>query len=311
MRVIFMGSPAFAATILTRLAAAHEVVCVVTAPDKVRSRGNKTDPTPVKVVAEALGLDVMTPKTLRDAAFQEELASFGPDAICVAACGFLLPKEVLALPTYGCLNVHGSLLPRWRGAAPIERAILAGDVEAGICIMRMEEGLDTGPYCRKVSASIGSKTAEELTEELSFLGANALIAALEDIQSGSIEWVSQDETLVTYADKLSKTELYWTLDDSAIEAERKVRASSDAHRCKTIIAGRRVDILTVKIAEGCHQLARGEAGFIDGRLIVGFGEEALEILRLKPEGKHEMLASDFARGMQALKAGNATWEPAL
>ena len=144
MRVVFMGTPAFAATILDDLAEQHDVAAVYTRPDAVRGRGKRLEPSPVKAAAERRGLRVLTPRTLRDEAAQRELASFAPDVICVAAYGAILPKEVLDIPRFGCLNVHASLLPRWRGAAPIERAILAGDEEAGVCIMRMEVGLDTG-----------------------------------------------------------------------------------------------------------------------------------------------------------------------
>lgn len=147
MRVVFMGTPRFAAEILDELAEFHEIAAVYTRPDAVRGRGKALVPSPVKEVAERRGFPVRTPRTLRDAAVLSELAAFAPDAICVAAYGAILPKEVLDLPPFGCLNVHGSLLPRWRGAAPIERAILAGDEEIGVCIMAMEEGLDTGDYC--------------------------------------------------------------------------------------------------------------------------------------------------------------------
>lgn len=169
MRVVFMGTPRFAAEILDELAEFHEIAAVYTRPDAVRGRGKALVPSPVKEVAERRGLPVRTPRTLRDAAVLSELAAFAPDVICVAAYGAILPKEVLDLPPFGCLNVHGSLLPRWRGAAPIERAILAGDEEIGVCIMAMEEGLDTGDYCVCRSLPAGSRTAAELTEELAAL----------------------------------------------------------------------------------------------------------------------------------------------
>ncbi len=173
-----MGTPRFAAEILDELAEFHEIAAVYTRPDAVRGRGKALVPSPVKEVAERRGLPVRTPRTLRDAAVLSELAAFAPDAICVAAYGAILPKEVLDLPPFGCLNVHGSLLPRWRGAAPIERAILAGDEEIGVCIMAMEEGLDTGDYCVCRSLPAGSRTAAELTEELAALGASALLTAV-------------------------------------------------------------------------------------------------------------------------------------
>ena len=202
-----MGTPRFAAEILDELAEFHEIAAVYTRPDAVRGRGKALVPSPVKEVAERRGLPVRTPRTLRDAAVLSELAAFAPDAICVAAYGAILPKEVLDLPPFGCLNVHGSLLPRWRGAAPIERAILAGDEEIGVCIMAMEEGLDTGDYCVCRSLPAGSRTAAELTEELAALGASALLTALAQAEGGNLRWVAQDEALVTYAEKIAKAAL--------------------------------------------------------------------------------------------------------
>ena len=190
MRVVFMGTPEFAATILEDLSQQHEVAAVYTRPDAVRGRGRKLEPSPVKRTAERLGLPVLEPRTLRDEAVQAELASFEPDVICVAAYGAILPKAVLDLPPFGCLNVHASLLPRWRGAAPVERAILAGDAVAGVCIMRMEEGLDTGAYCVCRTARIDGKTAPELTDELANLGSHALLTALVHVQSGAAEVAS-------------------------------------------------------------------------------------------------------------------------
>ena len=187
MRVVFMGTPEFAATILDDLVQHHDVVAVYTRPDAVRGRGKRLEPSPVKVVAERHGLAVLTPRTLRDEEAQRELAAFRPDVICVAAYGAILPKAVLDIPTHGCLNVHASLLPRWRGAAPIERAILAGDEEAGVCIMRMEEGLDTGAYCVCRTAVVGRKNAAALTDELANLGSHALLTALVHVEEGAAD----------------------------------------------------------------------------------------------------------------------------
>ena len=204
MRVVFMGTPRFAAEILDELAEFHEIAAVYTRPDAVRGRGKALVPSPVKEVAERRGLPVRTPRTLRDAAVLSELAAFAPDVICVAAYGAILPKEVLDLPPFGCLNVHGSLLPRWRGAAPIERAILAGDEEIGVCIMAMEEGLDTGDYCVCRSLPAGSRTAAELTEELAALGASALLTALAQAEGGNLRWAAPEaRTRRSFATALS------------------------------------------------------------------------------------------------------------
>lgn len=241
MRVVFMGTPRFAAEILDELAEFHEIAAVYTRPDAVRGRGKALVPSPVKEVAERRGLPVRTPRTLRDAAVLSELAAFAPDAICVAAYGAILPKEVLDLPPFGCLNVHGSLLPRWRGAAPIERAILAGDEEIGVCIMAMEEGLDTGDYCVCRSLPAGSRTAAELTEELAALGASALLTALAQAEGGNLRWVAQDEALVTYAEKIAKGELNLDPAESAVANDRRVRASGAAHPARAVVAGRAAD----------------------------------------------------------------------
>ena len=192
MRVVFMGTPKFAAAILEDLAQQHEVVAVYTRPDAVRGRGKRLEPSAVKAAAERLGLSVRTPRTLRDEAVQRELAALAPDVVCVAAYGAILPKAVLDLPRHGCLNVHASLLPRWRGAAPIERAILAGDEETGVCVMRMEEGLDTGAYCVCRTTSVAGKSAADLTEELADLGSHALLTALVRVERGVDAWTEQD-----------------------------------------------------------------------------------------------------------------------
>ena len=233
MRIVFMGTPSFSASILDDLTQQHEVVAAYTRPDAVRGRGEKLVSSPVRQVAERLGIPVHTPKTLRDEQVQRELASYQPDVICVAAYGALLPSEVLNLPRFGCLNVHASLLPRWRGAAPVERAILAGDAETGVCIMRMEEGLDTGAYCVCRTTRIEGKGAEELSDELAVLGSHALLTALVHVENGAAEWTEQDEGQVTYASKLEKGDLDLDPADPAAVLARKVQASSAAHpaRC--------------------------------------------------------------------------------
>ncbi|MGN0301913.1 MAG: methionyl-tRNA formyltransferase [Anaerotardibacter sp.] len=193
MRVVFMGTPSFSATILSYLSEQHEVVGVFTRPDTVRSRGKKLVPSPVKEVACELGIPVFECTSFsKDPGSFQALESLNPDVVVVAAFSVLLPKSVLDLPKYGCINVHASLLPRWRGAAPVERAILAGDANAGVCIMKMEEGLDTGDYCIERSMEIGNFTAEELTQELAELGSRALLTCLEHLELGSSLWVPQD-----------------------------------------------------------------------------------------------------------------------
>ena len=313
MRIVFMGTPQFAATILEDLAQQHDVAVVYTRPDAVRGRGKRLEPSPVKAAAERLGIPVLTPRTLRDEEAQRELASFAPDIICVAAYGAILPKAVLDLPRYGCLNVHASLLPRWRGAAPVERAILAGDEEAGVCIMRMEEGLDTGAYCVCRTTSAEGKSAEELTDELANLGSHALLTALVHVESGVVEWTEQDEGAVTYAKKVEKRELDLSPDDDADAAVRKVLASSAAHPSRAIVAGRAVTLLEARaLDDAARELAAGlEPGgvrFAGKRLFLGVADGAVEALLLKPDGKQAMDARSFAAGIQGIKDGGCTWE---
>ena len=258
-----MGTPRFAAEILDELAEFHEIAAVYTRPDAVRGRGKALVPSPVKEVAERRGFPVRTPRTLRDAAVLSELAAFAPDVICVAAYGAILPKDVLDLPPFGCLNVHGSLLPRWRGAAPIERAILAGDEEIGVCIMAMEEGLDTGDYCVCRSLPAGSRTAAELTEELAALGASALLTAL-----------AQAEALVTYAEKIAKGELNLDPAESAVANDRRVRASGAAHPARAVVAGRPLTVLAARVADDApaDRLGSGAAALLANRLLLGCAE---------------------------------------
>lgn len=314
MRIVFMGTPVFAAAILEELAQQHEVVCVYTRPDAVRGRGSATAASPVKQMAERLQLPVRTPKTLRCEEEQRALAELAPDAVCVAAYGAILPPEVLEIPRLGCLNVHASLLPRWRGAAPVERAILAGDAETGVCIMRMEEGLDTGAYCVCRTADVGDKGAEALTDELAVLGAKALLTALAHVEDGVASWTEQDESHVTYAAKVEKHELLLAPGDTAVQAARKVQASSSAHPARCAIAGRGVQVLEARlvreddaVAEQAAALAPGQVLFMQKRLLLGTSQGALEVLRVKPEGKQAMEAKAFAAGIQNIKSGNVTW----
>ena len=207
MRVVFMGTPSFAVPSLKALAAAFDVVLVVTRPDAVRSRGKKLEPSPVKMAALELGLPVletsrMTPEV------QDELRAQQADVFCVAAFGCILPTEVLTMAPAGCVNVHASLLPRWRGAAPIQRSILAGDDTTGVSIMRIGEGVDTGDYCAQASCSVAGKTADELTAELASLGGELLARTLPAIVDGTAVWQVQDEALVTHAAKIANCLLY-------------------------------------------------------------------------------------------------------
>ena len=313
MRIVFMGTPAFSASILEELAQHHEVVAVYSRPDAVRGRGKQLVASPVKQAAERLSIEVRTPRTLRNEAEVAALAALEPEAVCVAAYGAILPPDVLAVPRLGCLNVHASLLPRWRGAAPIERAILAGDHEAGVCIMRMEEGLDTGAYCVRRSVEVGSMGAAELTERLAGLGAAALLTALEQVERGTAQWVEQDEAAVTYAEKIAKGELDLDPAAPALANVRRTRAAGEAHPSRAIIAGRGVTVLAACTAQGeaaehAAGMAPGEVRFAAKRLLLGAADGAFEVLRVKPDGKQAMDAPAFAAGIQGIKKGGVMWE---
>lgn len=321
MKVVFMGTPQLAATVLEELAGHHDVVAVYTRPDAVRGRGKALLPSPVKALAQQLdgAIPVYTPQSLRDPEVQQQLRSHGADVFVVAAYGMILPPEVLEIPRYGCLNVHASLLPRWRGAAPVERAILAGDPELGVCVMRMDEGLDSGDYCVCRSVSTADRNATDLTDELANRGAQALLTALVHVEAGVAPWTVQDPEQVTYAHKIQKGELDVLPEDSLVMADRKVRASSEAHPSRAVLAGKGVTLLAcrpcaaedaaVQASASQHgPIAAGALRFAHKRLLMGVADGVLEVLECKPDGKKAMGAKDFAAGLQGIKNGTLTWE---
>ena len=226
MRLIFAGTPGFAATSLQALLTTpHELVAVYTQPDRKAGRGRKPRPSPVKQLALEQGLTVHQPLSLKYADAQRQLAALRADLMIVVAYGLILPRAVLDIPSHGCINVHASLLPRWRGAAPIQRAILAGDRETGVCIMQMEAGLDTGPVLREVRTAISDNdTADSLHDRLATLGARALLETLADIGAGGAIGQPQQHDQSTYATKLSKAEAWLDWTRTSIELQRQVRA---------------------------------------------------------------------------------------
>lgn len=314
MKLVFMGTPEFAATILEDLIEQHDVIAVYTRPDAIRGRGKVEEASPVKLIARRHDIPVFTPASLRDVATQDALRALEPDVICVAAYGAILPREVLEVPRLACLNVHASLLPAWRGAAPIERAILADDIETGVCIMRMEEGLDTGDYCICRTAHIEDKTAAALSDELANLGSHALLTALIHLQEDAADWTSQDEAKVSYAEKIEKGELNISPVDTARLAVLKVRASTEAHPSRCVVGGRSVTVLSVRdISEDEHalELVQGLGApfirFVEKRLFFAANDGAFEVLTLKPDGKQAMEAKAFAAGLQGIKTGTLEW----
>lgn len=299
MRVVFMGTPAFAVPSLRALAAEHEVALVLTRPDAVRSRGKKLEPSPVKSAALELGLTVLeanrcTPEVL------EALRATDADVFCVAAYGCILPDEVLTMAPLGCVNVHASLLPRWRGAAPIQRSILAGDAETGVSIMRIGHGVDTGAYCAQARCSVPGKTADELTAELARLGGELLVRMLPSLADGTVTWTEQDESLVTHAAKISKAELRLDPAASVLDNVRRVLASSDAAPARCELAGKAARVTRAKLAD--TSLAPGALELAGKRVLLGCADGSLEVLALKPDGKREMDAAAWAAGQHGTAA---------
>ncbi len=292
MRIIFMGTPEFAVPALQALGAAgHEVVCTYTQPPRPGGRrGKELTPTPVHRAAEALGIAVRHPASLKGAEAQAELAALKADVAVVAAYGLILPQAVLDAPRLGCLNIHASILPRWRGAAPIQRAILAGDEHTGVTIMQMEAGLDTGPMLAIARTPINDKTTGELTEELAELGAGLMVEALS--QLGTLQPAPQDDALACYAPKIDKAETRIDWSRPAIEIERQVRAFAPSPGAWFELDGERVKLLSAKLADGSG--APGEA--LDDEFTIACGSGAIRPVRLLRAGKPAMDRADFLRG---------------
>jgi methionyl-tRNA formyltransferase len=293
MRIVFMGTPAFAVPALTALAACYDVIGVYTRPDKPSGRGRALKPSPVKVAALASGLPVFQPASLRTPETLEELRALEPHCIVVAAYGAILPPDVLDVPKCGCVNVHGSILPRWRGAAPIQRAILAGDAETGVSIMQMEAGLDTGPWCLQGKVGVDHKYAAELTDELASLGADLLMEALPSVEAGAVVWVAQDEAEATYASKLSAADVALSPDLTVADALRRVRASGPSAPCRVTVGGRSLTV--TRAVRTDETLSLGIAACTTA-LVLGCADGAVELTHVIPEGKAAMASSDFLRG---------------
>jgi methionyl-tRNA formyltransferase len=292
MRLIFMGTPDFSVPALEALVAAgHEVACVYTQPPRPGGRGQKPRPSPVQVRAEAMGVPVRTPRTLRDPAEQAALAEVGAEIAVVVAYGLILPQPVLDAPARGCLNIHASLLPRWRGAAPIQRAVMAGDAETGISIMAMEAGLDTGPVLLSEATPIGAHdTAGTLHDRLSALGGRLIVEALARLDALTPE--PQPDEGVTYAAKIDKTEAHIDWTRPAADVDRLIRGLSPFPGAWAEAAGARVKLLLSEPVAGA-----GVPGTVlDAAPTVACGEGAVRLLRLQRAGRGPQAAADFQRG---------------
>lgn len=303
MRVVFMGTPDFAVPSLKALVAAgHEVPLVFTRPDAVRGRGRKLVPSPVKAAATELGLPVFETARMTPEA-KDALRAAAPDVICVVAYGCILPDDVLAAAPLGAVNVHASLLPRWRGAAPIQRSILAGEEETGVSIMRVAHELDAGAWCAQARVRIGEKGCEQVTSELAEAGAAALVESLPRLAAGTVEWHEQDEAGVSFAAKVHKDEMRLDPADAVAVNARRVQASGDTAPARASVAGKGVRVMSARVAEG-QKLAPGQVVAQKKRVLLGCADGALEVLSVKPDGKKEMPAASWAAGLR----GDLTWE---
>ncbi|MXO47845.1 methionyl-tRNA formyltransferase [Erythrobacter vulgaris] len=292
MRVVFMGSPEFAVPTLQALVdAAHEVFCVYTQPPRPGGRrGKELTKTPVHQLAERLGIEVRHPTSLKSAEEQEKFTALDADVAVVAAYGLILPQPILDAPKRGCLNVHASLLPHWRGAAPIHRSIMAGDEVTGVTIMQMEAGLDTGPMLATVRTPVEDKTTGELTEELAELGAQLMVGTLIDLDA--LHAVEQDDEAATYAKKIDKAEARIDWSRPAAEVVRHIHGLSPFPGAWFEMEGLRVKVTRAELAEGS-----GEAGTVlDGDLAIACGEGAIRPTRLQRAGKPAMDRAEFLRG---------------
>lgn len=291
MRLVFMGSPDFSVPVLEALVeAGHDIAAVYCQPPRPAGRGKKDRPGPVHARALELGLEVRHPVSLKGADEQADFADLNADAAVVVAYGLILPQAILDAPTHGCLNIHASLLPRWRGAAPIHRAIMAGDAETGICIMQMEAGLDTGPVLLREATPIGAdETTALLHDRLATMGSRMIVDALARLDDLTPE--AQPEDGVTYAAKIDKAEARVDWTRPAVDVDRLIRGLSPFPGAKCDIAGEQVKLLASRLVD-----AHGAPGQVLGGLIIACGDGAVQVLRAQRPGKRAMEAEDFLRG---------------
>jgi len=294
MRIVFAGTPEFAAEHLKALLdSPHEVVAVYTQPDRPAGRGQKLMPSPVKQLALEHAITVLQPPSLRAVEAQEELAALRPDLLVVVAYGLILPQAVLDIPPLGCINSHASLLPRWRGAAPIQRAVQAGDSYSGVTVMRMEAGLDTGPMLLKVQTPISAEdTGGSLHDRLAELGPPAVLQAIAGLEAGTLQAEVQDDTQANYAHKLNKDEARIDWQQPAAVLERLVRAFFPWPICQTSLAGDTVKVLAAHVVDGSGAPGSIIAASREG-LVVACAEQALCITRLQLPGGKALAFSDL------------------
>lgn len=309
MRIIFAGTPDFAATHLQALIGQHDIVAVYTQPDRPAGRGKKLTASPVKVLAQQHNLNIYQPQSLKEPEQQALLADLQADIMVVVAYGLILPQVVLDAPRLGCINVHGSILPRWRGAAPIQRAVEAGDNETGITIMQMDAGLDTGAMLSITRCAIDAdETSASLYSKLALLGAPALLGTLEKIASGNAIAIAQDNDQSTYATKIEKTEALIDWSDTAEIIERRIRAFIPFPTAYTQIEGQRIKIWGAQISSA----PSGEVGKIltadNNGLVIGCGQGCLLVTDIQLAGKSRMPVAEILRSRAEMFAPGAGFD---
>jgi methionyl-tRNA formyltransferase len=306
LRVAFAGTPEFALPALAALLAQHSIVGVLTQPDRPRGRGRRLAASPVKIAAQSHQLPLAQPQTLRSAAGRAPLEAWRPQALVVVAYGLILPPEVLALPPLGCINIHASLLPRWRGAAPVQRAILAGDTETGVTIMQMDSGLDTGPVLLQQRLAISaSHTSGSLGDALSTLGAAALLEALDGLAAGTLRASPQPPEGVTYAPRIEKAEarIDWSRD--ALEIERQIRAFNPWPVAETVLDGEPLRILAAEAEPATPQLENSDKSDDPGAIIgvqgdfmrVRCGRGCLRVTHVQRPGRRRVAVRDYSHSV--------------
>ena len=301
MKIVFAGTTPFSAFHLHLLIKSkNEVAAVLTQPDRKSGRGKNLKPSPVKTLSEKEGLQIIQPKSLKNnPEVIEGLKAISPDLILVVAYGLILPPEIISLPEFGCINVHASLLPRWRGAAPIERSILEGDSKGGITYMKMDEGLDTGPIMKLLPCPfVEDEDSETLEKKYQNLSKVELISFLENLAKGRVKEANQDSELATYAEKIERqeTEIFWE-QESAECIERKIRALFPKYGAFTFFGDKRIKILNSTKASISHPLSPGELSEKGGALYVGCqNNQSLRLQSLQIEGKKAVSAEDFIKG---------------
>jgi len=303
MNVVFMGTPDFAVPTLRQLISRkHHVQAVVTQPDRAKGRGRKVVPPPVKMLAQQYGIPVLQPEKVRTREVVHDLEAFAPDVIVVVAYGQILPESILRIPPKGCINIHGSLLPKYRGAAPIHWAVIRGETETGVTTMFMDKGMDTGDILLKRALPIApTDTTGSLHDRLSLLGAELLVDTLGRLEAGTLQRTPQNHKIATYAPMLTKEDglIHW--DESAVVIDRKVRGLSPWPGAYTYFQGKMIKILQVERAEGvveCENPPPGTVVAVDNTsgVLIATGTDCIRVIRVQPQNKNAMDCRDFCRG---------------